>query len=936
MRPILFASTLFAAVAAAAGIAACGSNNASTNGNPDAGGQGDSGSPSTVDSSTGNGDAGVSADASMDSSLVEASSDASSETSAEASPVDEASTDGSPGSARAQPTNGSAIAITPDDAIAVAANRTANSVSVFTTSFAASPATVQRTIELPTGAGSEPWALVIGNDGDTAYVTYRQAQRVVKVTGLHTTPSIAPASASTGSEPTGIAISPSGTKLYVANWAEGTVTVVNTADMSVASTVDLNASLAATGFLGTVTSRPGLAHPRAVVVTNGGTGNDSAETVYVTEFFSQALTTGLPTDDSQFDVDRQGVVYAFNAGTYAVATPITIAPVSDTGFQDSDGNTTGCFPNQLSAAALDSGRLYVTATCASPRGPVNVIGASADGGAANPANVKTEVHASIFVVDTTANQELPAQGLRLTQQFQTLFTSQGASAVPRFPLIPEDIAFIPGADVAYLPALGSDAVYRVKYDSNGTLDQVGSTTNDYIDLELAAPNTGELPYGLAISGSGAFGLTINETTLNVSVVEFATQAAISAVASSTVPAAGTPQASVINGHRLFATGVARWSLNGAAWNSCEACHAEGLTDNVTWFFARGPRQTISLDGTFDSAGDQRILNWTGIFDEIHDFEQNTRGNSGGVGAIVHATSTPPAAGDRIIFDGTAATAPQVVTASRQDGLNGSSAAMMPENAGVPGADGGTVNSTLSNWDDIANYVKQIRAPRGVIGAAASDVTAGQTLFVQNNCAGCHGGPLWTISKRFYTPGAGNDDPTTGALITQTWTRPAGFPSALAPASATFRLSPFNANNDQITCILRNVGTFPAAPPTGVAPQGVTVLEVRAGGGTSNPPVPSMSVTAQGANGFNVPALVGMVTGAPYFHAGNARTLEEVFGPTFQSHAEAFSSNFAPTPQQIAQLVAFLTSIDDTTTPISVPGASSLGFAPDICATGTFQ
>jgi hypothetical protein len=304
--------------------------------------------------------------------------------------------------------------------------------------------------------------------------------------------------------------------------------------------------------------------------------------------------------------------------------------------------------------------------------------------------------------------------------------------------------------------------------------------------------------------------------------------------------------------------------------------------------------------------------------------------------MVHATSTPPALGDRIIFDGTAATGAQVVTASRQDGLNGSTAAMMPENAGVPGAGGGTVNSTLSNWDDIASYVKQIRAPRGVVGAAASDVAAGQTLFVQNNCAGCHGGPLWTISRRFYTPGAANDDATTGALITQTWARPAGFPSALAPPSATFRLSPFNANNDQITCILRDVGTFPATPPTGVAPQGVTVLEVRAGGGTSNPPVPSMSVTAQGASGFNVPALVGMVTGAPYFHAGNARTLEEVFAPTFQAHTEAFSSNFAPTQQQIAQLVAFLTSIDDTTSPVSVPTASTLGFAPDICATGTFQ
>jgi YVTN family beta-propeller protein len=41
--------------------------------------------------------------------------------------------------------------------------------------------------------------------------------------------------ARTGSEPTGIAISPTGAKLYVANWAEGTVTVVDTDSMDVAT-----------------------------------------------------------------------------------------------------------------------------------------------------------------------------------------------------------------------------------------------------------------------------------------------------------------------------------------------------------------------------------------------------------------------------------------------------------------------------------------------------------------------------------------------------------------------------------------------------------------------------------------------------------------------------------------------------------------------------
>lgn len=831
-------------------------------------------------------------------------------------------------------TNGSAVAITPDGKIALAVNRTADSITLFQTDFTATTPTVTKMIELNTLVGAEPWAVVIGNDGDTAYAIYRKAQVVAKITNLHgqgSQPAITQ-TAQVGSEPTGIAISPSGQRLYVANWAEGTVTVVRTATMTVGTTVDLNASLASTGFLGsTATARPALAHPRAIVVTNAGTGDDSVETVYATEFFSQPITGTLPTDNSQFDVGRQGVVYRFNAKSYAVAAPITLAPVDDTGFPDSDGNKTGCFPNQLYAAAINAGRLYVTAVCASPRGPVNVV----PGATVNTNNVKTELHASIFAVDTATNAELPAQGLRLTQQFQNVFNGladAGVSAANRFPLIPNDLAFKPGTNVAYVTALGSDAMYRVAYNADGTLKQVGSTTQPFIDLQT--PTLGQLPYGLAIEPAGNYALAINETQRNLSIVRFSSQTTIAAVVSSAPPAAGTPEAQVNNGHRLFATGVARWSLNGASWNSCEGCHAEGLTDGVTWFFARGPRQTISLDGTFGPNGEQRILNWTGIFDEIHDFELNTRGNSGGVGALVDVNGTPPKASDRIIFDGTAAVAPQVATQARQDGLNGSTRALMPGNTGVAAAAGAAaVTSVLSNWDDIEAYVKQLRSPKAPTTLAAADVTAGAQLFAQNGCAGCHGTAAWTISKVFYAPGAANNGPG-GALVTNTWVRPvpgnpAGttgtFPPSLAPGIPPFAFRTpvtFDPANDQIACVLRNVGTY------NTAPQGVVVKEVRANGANG---AASMTVAAQGASGFNPPALIGMSLGAPYFHAGNARTLEEAFDGAFTSHHAAFSANFLASadPNEIRQIVAYLLSIDDSTTPVEPPNAA-LGFDPILC------
>ena len=93
------------------------------------------------------------------------------------------------------------------------------------------------------------------------------------------------------------------------------------------------------------------------------------------------------------------------------------------------------------------------------------------------------------------------------------------------------------------------------------------------------------------------------------------------------------------GKHFFFTGRGRWSDN--AWSSCASCHPGGLSDNVTWVFAAGPRQSTSLDGSFShGAGGQkqRIFNWTGIFDELHDFERNTRGVQGGLGAVTVSAS----------------------------------------------------------------------------------------------------------------------------------------------------------------------------------------------------------------------------------------------------------------------------------------------------------
>ncbi|MCC7534704.1 MAG: YncE family protein [Deltaproteobacteria bacterium] len=854
-------------------------------------------------------------------------------------PVDMGMPDGGPPPmpTRTTTTAGTAVAMTADDAYAVGANRTTGTVSVFTIDLGSDPAAAMRTAEINVGAGSEPYAVVIGNDDDSAYVVLRATGEVVRINTITTAPTLDPTRARVGNEPSGIAISPNGERLYVTNWSDGTVSILDARTLAVTATVDLNPVLAGTGVLGTVTARAGLAHPQAIIVTNDGDADDADETVYVTEFFSQAIAGMGAADDSFFDTSRQGLVYRMTAAGTTEAS-IFLAPVTDTGFVDSTGATTGCFPNQLFALALDRTNLYVTSLCESPRGPT--------GPATNPdmtpnvANFKTQIHTTIHRINTMTNMELPGFRVSLTREFQRLYDGVMApeDATRRMPLIGLSLAFVPAGNVGYVTSYGSDAVFRVRYNDDGSLNSVGSDAQRFINLAPAGGTipAGRLPIGIAIASTGAHGVVLNENTRNLSVLAFANQSVASAAESSAPPAAGSTEEDVNVGRRFFVTGLGRWSLRGQGWNSCETCHPGGLTDNVTWFFARGPRQTTSLDGTYDSTDptQRRVLNWTAIFDEVHDFELNTRGNSGGVGAIVHQTPMPgmPATNaDRINFDGTTPNPMgNMQTPTPQAGLNGSTQSLMPGGASPD------PRSVLRDWDEIAAYVRTIRAPRGASNAVAEDVTAGRALFEDNNCGGCHGTRMWTISRVFFTPNEANNG-AMGLLRSTNYSLPMGFPAALnppaamGPASLRFPAGMTAGANDQIQCVLRAVGTFPAMldmmTQAGITPMGAPrVREVRA----------NMMTPAQGASGFNPPSLLGMVTGAPYFHAGNARTLEELFTSTFEDHHQAFSTNFltgseAERTTQIRQMVAFLTTIDESTAPVDPADASTaLGYDVTLC------
>ncbi|MDP9000074.1 MAG: hypothetical protein M3O46_08185, partial [Myxococcota bacterium] len=213
----------------------------------------------------------------------------------DASPMDGApalSPDASDAGASSRPmvsattSHASMIGLSGDDSRLVVANRYGGSATVFSIDYAADTLpTLAKLAEIAVGA--EPSAVVIHPDGNTAFVLSRLDQKVTKITGLMTTP-VKAGEVAVGSEPTGLAMTPLGSTLYVANWMDGTLTAIRTDTMAVTSTIDLNAALAASAYPGPgLSTRPALAHPRALAITNNGDMVENDETIYVTEYYAQ-------------------------------------------------------------------------------------------------------------------------------------------------------------------------------------------------------------------------------------------------------------------------------------------------------------------------------------------------------------------------------------------------------------------------------------------------------------------------------------------------------------------------------------------------------------------------------------------------------------------------------------------------------------------------
>ena len=205
-------------------------------------------------------------------------------------------------------------------------------------------------------------------------------------------------------------------------------------------------------------------------------------------------------------------------------------------------------------------------------------------------------------------------------------------------------------------------------------------------------------------------------------------------------------------------------LSSEGWQSCSSCHFEGLTDSIVWTFNAGPRKSVPLNATFNpnNPADQRVLNYSAIFDEVEDFEANIRNVSGpGALAAALACSAPPPATSAfdpnhgLLFgdNGDINLAPCVVNAFAK-----ANAGRPQHTVTLPGSTTQVPALTaLREWVKLA-----VRTPKGPFKSrglanrlTAKQISQGRTLFAQAGCSGCHVGGKWTIStKDFTSPPAG--------------------------------------------------------------------------------------------------------------------------------------------------------------------------------------
>jgi DNA-binding beta-propeller fold protein YncE len=703
----------------------------------------------------------------------------------------------------------------------------------------------------------------------------------------------------TGAEPWNVVASPDGKRVFVANSGQDTITVLrtDTNPPTVVGNVELANSSCNVG------DSNRHFQPRGMAVTL------NSDRLYVTRFLSFTKTGGVQADDA----GKEGIVCQLDlpadlASLPSVAGPVALA-AAVTGFAiDSNGDgtpdQTSAYPNQMQSIVLRGNRAYLPNIASSPSRPLRF-------------NVDTQAFVSMF---DNAATGAPADGGVLNLHLGARDPEPGKKKL--FFANPWAIGFSnqSGAGNAYVVSSGSDLLVKLDVDAAGAITFTGDiSTTRYIDLNdpnsaaTSGLNAGKNPLGLVIRNDKAF--VVNHVSRNVSVVNLTTDAVEKVVATSSMPPVGSPDEQLLVGKEIFFAARGHFDrpggttvstderLSSEGWQNCASCHFAGLTDGTVWSFGAGPRKSVPLNATWSphNPDDQRILNYSAIFDEVQDFELNIR-NVSGPGPL--SAGPPPVldpAHGLIISDtGDINSAPAVVNAFAlpNSGRQQHKVTLANSNTAWPALD------ALKEWVRFA-----IRTPGGALttaelsagggnpsgGLSATDVARGRVLFFRAGCQSCHGGTKWTVSsKDFVSPPAAGE--------------------AIIEADGNGATDP-NPNQGQfLHRFLRDIGSFNLNVAGAVPPNQIL----------GQPPIGGIEKDATGRDGlgldydgngkgagFNIPALLGIWAVPPYYHNGACETLACVLADTRHRTAGLAAGQADPLGAESDRnkVIAFLKTLD---------------------------
>jgi YVTN family beta-propeller protein len=790
-------------------------------------------------------------------------------------------------------TTSSPIAVSADDKRVWVVNPSDDSVSVIRAD--------NNTVLAKITVGDEPESLALTPDDQYAYVANAAGNSVSVIRVTDPAPGTFAASVisilTTGAEPWNIVCSPDGQRVFVANAIQDTITVINTADQSIVGHVDLRNTPGANA------SFHRHFQPRGLAVTA-----DNSK-LYVTRFLSLTKPGGRQGDD----LGKEGMVAVLDINTASTAIgdykPARVVPLAPqiTGFRF-PGLTadTAAFPNQLQSIVIRGDRAYLPNIAASPSGPLRF-------------NLDTHAFVNqIGDVHSTGPTDLGALNLHLGAR------DPEPGKRKLFFANPWAIAFTTqsGAGSAYAVSAGSDLLVKLNVSASGELSFTGDAdTTRYIDLNnpddpmTSGRAAGKNPQGLAITGDGTRAYVANFVSLNVSVVDLTTDTVIGSVPTVDLPTPGTKAEEVLVGAEVFfssrgnfdpvpgASVSFRDRLSSEGWQSCASCHFKALTDGVIWQFAAGPRKSVSLNSSFNphNRDQQRLLNFSAIFDEIEDFELNVRNVSGpgNLATPINGNPLDPNHGLLIGDNGDPNVAPGAVNAFAKPNAERPQVTVT-----LPGSDRKIPALTaMREWVRFAVRTPNAKLP-GLPGAHPPDFIAeGRTLFVTAGCANCHGGQNWTISmKDFTSPPAGSE------LNTER-----------TPPQVTG--NPVGAQ--YLNRFLRDIGSFNLGVPGQGSPFGGNIgadekAAPAVSGGVVQPAQDALGIDYNGdgkGTGFNVPSLLGAFATPPYYHNGAAESLLDVVSDVNHRTANGRLPDRLSDPLDQLKVFAFIDSIDSATPPV---------------------